>query len=219
LATVAILTRRFAELAVQAGAVEATKYHENDRYSLGERVNAELLLAWHVKARALLANACGPQSVHFAEFVEQGKPQSYRSSHREFRDLLAVFTAAREDYEGGYLNSVKSLVQAEVFGSEIEQARELHQNGYIVAAAVIAGVVLETTLRQICDNYGIGTGSLNKMNADLTKIGAYNLLVQKRITTLADIRNNAAHGRDGEFSADDVSEMIKQVENFVTDHI
>ena len=43
----------------------------------------------------------------------------------------------------GYLNSVRNLVQAEVFESELDQARELLSGGYSSAAAVVAGVVLD----------------------------------------------------------------------------
>jgi hypothetical protein len=57
------------------------------------------------------------------------------------------------------------------------------------------------------------------MNSELTKAGAYNLLVQKRITALADIRNNAAHGRTGQFKDNDVSDMISYVESFVSEHL
>jgi len=47
-------------------------------------------------------------------------------------------------------------------------------NGYKLAAAIIAGVVLETTLRDLCTRAGIGHGKLDKMNADLSKMGIYN---------------------------------------------
>jgi hypothetical protein len=52
------------------------------------------------------------------------------------------------------------------------------------------------------------------MNADLAKAGAYNSLVQKRITALAAIRNSAAHGRPQDFTKDDVAAMITDVERF-----
>jgi hypothetical protein len=56
--------------------------------------------------------------------------------------LKVVFDTAREDFEGGYLISFRNLVQAEVFESELDQAKELQSAGYKVAAAVIAGVIL-----------------------------------------------------------------------------
>lgn len=57
------------------------------------------------------------------------------------------------------------------------------------------------------------------MNADLAKAGVYGKLLQKRITALANIRNSAAHGHPGEFSADDVRDMIRDVERFVRENL
>lgn len=133
--------------------------------------------------------------------------------------MKAVFLAAKEDFEGGYLLSVRSLVQAEMFDSQLEQAEELFKSGYITAAAVIAGVVLETTLRELCDRSSIAHGKLDKMNADLAKAGIYNKLTQKRITALADIRNSAAHGKPEEFTDQDVLDMIRDVTKFVADYL
>jgi hypothetical protein len=129
--------------------------------------------------------------------------------------MRAVLAAASDDYKGGFLIAIKNLIQAEVFDSELEQAEELLDNGYKLAAAVIAGVVLETTLRDLCSREGIPHGKLDKMNADLTKAGLYNKLQQKRITALADIRNSAAHGKPEEFSEQDVTNMIRDIETFV----
>ncbi len=133
--------------------------------------------------------------------------------------MKAVFMAAMEDYKGGFLTSVKTLVQAEVFGSELEQAQELHSSGYMLASAVVAGVVLETALRDLCSRNGIAISKLDKMNADLAKAGIYNAIQQKRITALAGIRNSAAHGKPDEFSSEDVTNMIRDVEQFLAVHL
>ena len=82
--------------------------------------------------------------------------------------------------------------------------------------------MLETTIRQLCTDAGITIGKkdkLDKMNADLAKAGVYNLLVQKRITALADIRNNAAHGHYDQFKDSDVSDMITYVESFIAERL
>jgi hypothetical protein len=123
--------------------------------------------------------------------------------------------AAKDDYEGGYLTRLRDLLQAEVFESELEQAQELLRVKYKGAAAVIAGTVLETTLRQLCKDHQLEPGKLDKMNADLAKAGVYNSLNQKRILSLAAIRNSAAHGKNDDFTHDDVSAMIRDVESFV----
>jgi len=117
------------------------------------------------------------------------------------------------------LRSLRSIVQAEVFDDELEQASELFRNGYTSAAAVVAGVVLETTIRKICESHDIAHGKLEKMNAELTKAAAYNGLVQKRVTALAAVRNFAAHGKLEEFSNADVEQMINDIRRFVEEHL
>jgi len=58
---------------------------------------------------------------------------------------------------------------------------------------------------------------LDTMNADLTKTGLYDKMVQKKVTFLADLRNKAAHGKWDEFNKEDSEEMIKAVRRFVED--
>jgi hypothetical protein len=133
--------------------------------------------------------------------------------------IKAVFLAAREDYEGGYLRSTRSLIQADVFDSELEQAQELLDAGYKSPSAVVAGVVLETSLRELCDQNDIEHGKLDKMNAELAKIGVYKKLQQKQITAIADIRNSAAHGKPEEFKEADVQDMIRDITHFVNEYL
>ena len=56
------------------------------------------------------------------------------------------------------------------------------------------------------------------MNAELAKAGVYNILVQKKITALADLRNKAAHGNWTEFNSTDVEQMLTQIRTFMADH-
>jgi hypothetical protein len=56
------------------------------------------------------------------------------------------------------------------------------------------------------------------MNAELAKKGVYSVLMQKRITSLADTRNKAAHGQWNDFSSADVEDMLKHVRDFLTDY-
>jgi hypothetical protein len=217
-ATSSVLARRFSELVAQLEAVEATKKFESGHFA-GDRVEGEVFLNWKVKARNLLSSACGSASEHYRSFVKAEEPSMYRTNVTELRDLKAVFLAAKEDYEGGYVTSIRALIQAEVFSNELEQARELFANQYLSAAAVVAGVVLETSLRQLCVDKGLSVGKLDKMNADLAKAGTYHLLVQKRITAIADIRNNAAHGHPELFTAKDVEDMISYIEAFLATYL
>jgi hypothetical protein len=212
---------RFSELQSQLSALEETKHAAvlPMNQTPVERVDPNRLLEWRVKVRSLLSSACGEQSHHLSEFKKSERPQSFESNVTMLGRLKAVFFAAKEDYEGGYLSSVRSLVQAELFSDQLDQSRELLSAGYKAAAAVVAGVVLETTLRSLCQAKAIETGKLDKMNADLAKVGAYGKLVQKKITFWADIRNNAAHGHQDQFRELDVKDMIAGVGDFASENL
>ena len=215
-----LLKRRFQELTDQARKLEASKRMEYDHFlsRSAEQIDSNPLLNWKAKAKNLLVSACGEDSQHFKLF-EESESSSYSSNLDNLRRMIAVFEAAREDFEGGYLASVHDLVRADVFGSELEQATELLKSNYAVAAAVIAGVVLETAIRELCTRNQIPHAKLDKMNADLAKAGVYNAIVQKRVTHLAAIRNSAAHGNTEEFKTHDVRAMIDEVEQFLAAHL
>ena len=209
------LQKRFDELSRDHAVLIQSKKISHGQFGSSEHIDAELFTAWKVKVRNLLSLACGEKSQHFEQYEKAEKPYSMESSFSVAQRLGAVFHAVKEDFEGGYLSSIKNLIQAEVFESELEQAQELLDNGYKLSAAVIAGVVLETALRDLCDQENIPHGKLDKMNAELAKLGKYNKLQQKRITALADIRNNAAHGKPENFTDEDVKLMVRDVEGFL----
>jgi hypothetical protein len=212
-----LFDQRFADLADQAEAILAEKKHSRTGGFEGTYVDGIALTKWQVNARHLLSMACGRDSEHYTAFEQNQKPEFVGdTNHAILIRQQAIFLAAKDDYEGGYLTKLRDLIQAEVFESELDQAQELFRADYVAAAAVIAGTVLETTLRQMCQDKGIAIGKLDKMNADLAKAGEYNSLVQKRITALAAIRNSAAHGRPQDFTKDDVSAMIRDIERFVS---
>ena len=144
-----LLERRFAELVDQWAKVEAAKKPIRSDFMSGFTIEEDVLLNWTVKARNLLVTACGSDSEHYKQFIEIEKPRAYRTNHEALKQLGSIFNAAKEDFEGGYLSSIRNLVQAEVYDSELDRARELLSSKYKTAAAVIAGVVLETTLRAV----------------------------------------------------------------------
>jgi hypothetical protein len=209
------LSTRFDQLFAEIPAIVSTIAQRRGDFGSYTEMDDESALTWKVKVKNLLVATCGKESQHYLEFIEAEKINSYESSSDAFKRMKSVFIAAMDDYKGGYLTSIKNLIQADVFDIELEQAEELLSNGYKLASAVIAGVVLETALRDLCGRESISIGKLDKMNADLTKAGIYNKLQQKRITALADIRNSAAHGKPNEFSEGDVKIMIRDIEQFL----
>ena len=220
--------QRFEELAIAIDDIEKTKQTKqektilaviNDSYETEEKtyIDNNLLLQWEIQVEDLFTKVVDKESIYYKQFKE--KKESTYNEYSIFQDLKVIFLTFKNDYKKGYLSSIKTLVQAEVFESQLEQSQELLDNGYKLASAVIAGIVLETGLREICSRENILHGKLDKMNADLAKKGIYNKLQQKRITALADIRNSAAHGKDNEFTKEDVQKMIRDIEDFLAKYL
>jgi len=211
--------RRFDELSQQLEEIESSKFQRRMSRVLNmDFVDTELFTKWRVKARSLILNVCGQESEYYQGLKKTEDASDFRDTFGLFRKQRAIFVAAKEDFEGGYLTSLKALVQADVLEDELEQAEELLRSNYMTAAAVIAGVVLETAIRELSERHGVVVGKLDKMNADLTKKTVYSKLVQKQITVLADIRNNAAHGNSGAFTKTDVENMVRDVRNLLATH-
>jgi uncharacterized protein YutE (UPF0331/DUF86 family) len=101
-------------------------------------------------------------------------------------------------------------------------AEHLLQQGYKDPSAVLIGSVLEEHLRALCDGRGIPTvvggkpKKADSMNAELAGVGVYNKLDQKNLTAWLDLRNKAAHGHYGEYSSEQVGNMLRGVQDFMT---
>ncbi|WP_440095934.1 HEPN domain-containing protein [Acinetobacter baumannii] len=187
--------------------------------SLGKDGDAQYV-EWKIKIKHLLKLICGNNSIHYDAFLNAERYQFYDTNAVVLNRLLPVIKATYDDLKNGFLITFKQIVQAEVFDSELEQAKSLLESGYKNAAAVIAGVVLETAIKELCLNNGIDIERkrLTQLNDDLAKASVYNKLQQKQITALADIRNNAAHGNYDEFTKEDVERMINDIERFLLNY-
>jgi len=194
-----------------------TKTMHNGRFTK-TYVDNDIFIKWKVQVKDVIVKLTSTESEYYKEFIKI-ENQTNSTNYTKFLGLKGIFSAFRDDYSDGYLLSTTILIQAEVFESQLEQSQELLHSGYKLASAVIAGIVLETSLREICKREEIPHGKLDKMNADLAKKGIYNKLKQKQITALADIRNSAAHGKEDEFTKGDVTNMIREVEHFLANYL
>lgn len=183
-------------------------------------VDPEKAHQWFTSAQSLLARVFGSDGAHYSNFsVIHGKQGITYSPVRRGQGILR---AALEDFERGYLFDLRLLVESEVFADFLDQAGALLRAGYRGPAALVAGCVLEDGLRKLCGRHGLSLPvhpKLDLMNADLAKAGIYNKLTQKRVTAIADIRNNAAHGNWDQFERKDVEESIDWIAKFMEAHL
>jgi hypothetical protein len=129
----------------------------------------------------------------------------------EFVQQLNIVKAAR-DALGSRLLELRSVLQADLFDSEIESARALAKAGYLRAAGAICGVVIEKHLAQVCDTYGIAIQKKNPSISDLNQALRDNdsiTVPQWRFNQhLADIRNLCDHSKGREPTKEEIEDLL-----------
>jgi len=117
------------------------------------------------------------------------------------------------------LFEIQAILQADLFDSEIDGARELAKNGFYRASGAVTGVILEKHLRQVCTNHNLPSRKPHPCISDY-----YQLLKEAQIIDvpkwrfiqhLADIRNLCDHGKDREPTKEDAMELAEGVEKVI----
>jgi len=139
---------------------------------------------------------------------------------------IGIVMALKSELESGYLETIEQIIHADLFSDYLEMAGHLIKEGYKDPAAVLAGSTLEVHLRKLANLHDVEVDVVkrgkhvpkksDRLNADLTKAGAYTKLDQKSITAWLALRNHAAHGRYDEYLSDQVVLMISGIGDFIS---
>jgi hypothetical protein len=193
-----------------------------------ERV--EELSAIASRGGQLIRRLYGPDSQYQHNLQRVLATKYFTSMHSEnyehISELVGILKGVRHDIKSGILSGFRRLLQAEIFADFLEMAEHLVNEGYKDAAAVLLGAVLEDSLRRLADGRGVPTTGANgklltidPLNVALVKEGAYGPLVQKQVTTWANLRNDAAHGHFTKYDSDQVKQMLMFVQKFCLDYL
>lgn len=145
---------------------------------------------------------------------------------RHIAELVGILKGIQSDIRTGMIEDVRRLLQAEVFADFLEMAEHLLDNGYKDPAAVLQGAVLEDSLRRLAGANGVPTTAssgkpltIDPLNIALAKAKVYDALVQKQITSWANLRNDAAHGNFSKYADAQVRMMLLFVQKFCADYL
>lgn len=134
------------------------------------------------------------------------------------RQQLAILEAVGARFESS-LFDIRQLAMADLFDSELDAARELARKKFLRAAGVVAGVVLEKHLRQVCSNHHVKItkrrptiGDLNDLLKDANSI---DVPEWRLVQHLGDIRNKCGHDRQEEPTAAQVGDLIDGVDKML----
>jgi HEPN domain-containing protein len=184
--------------------------------------NTSDYLTFRVEVTNLVEKICGKNSSHYLELRNIANSKEMVSNPYYFSLCSGILEAAYNDFTEGFLADLKLLVSADIFIELLEQAETLFKADYYIPAASLAGAILEDTLKKICIKQNIeipDKPNINKLNSLLAKEGIYEKLQQKRITTYADVRNNADHGDFDKFKKEDVEDMLKWIPRFQEEYL
>ena len=129
----------------------------------------------------------------------------------EFKQQLSILKGVRSTLHSSLLD-LTSILQADLFDSEVESANALAKAGYLRASGAICGVVIEKHLRQICDSHGIRIRKRNPTISDFNQALRDNDTVSvpqwRFVQHLADIRNICDHDRGREPTSDEIDDLL-----------
>jgi hypothetical protein len=136
----------------------------------------------------------------------------------QFEQQLNIVKSIERRFESS-LFDIQQLVQADIFDSELEAAKELNKNKFMRGAGAIAGVVLEKHLTQVLANHNLKitkkNPSISDLNDNLKSSGVYDTPTWRKIQHLGDIRNLCDHNKDREPKKEEVDELITGVEAII----
>ena len=148
---------------------------------------------------------------------EKEKVVGQEAAIPHFRQQLAILEAVESRFEST-LFDIRQLVQADLFDSEIEAARELLKKGFVRASGAVVGVVLEKHLAQVAENHNVKTRKKHPTISDFNDLlkngGVLDTPSWRQIQRLADVRNLCDHNKDRDPTEQEAEELINGVEKF-----
>ena len=126
-------------------------------------------------------------------------------------ELASVLRNMVVDANAGLLASVANQARAETFDDFLDHADAYLKEKRKNEAGVIAGVVFEDTMRQVCRNDGITEKGLklDGLISELSTRGELSGVKAKRARAAAHVRTKASHAQWDEFELDDVRATIE----------
>ena len=132
-----------------------------------------------------------------------------------FHAQLSILKSAQARFDSS-LFDIRQVLQADLFESELDAARELSKKGFGRAAGAVAGVVLEGHLRQVLETHNIKLSikrpKISNLNDALKENDVLDFPKWRHIQMLGDIRNLCDHKGEKEPTKDEIGELIDGVD-------
>lgn len=203
------------KLLAEGGAVLANRIVTHEPYT-STYVDPQSLNKWLFGCRNLVSQIGGPAQTWDDAFIVS-TDESFETARIHYGRLHALVDAIDDDM----LSQVEGLLTADAFGSLLEQASELLEKSYTLAAGVLGRAVLEEHLRKLCDRYKClpaGRPTIGDLNHALYGGKHLDKLAMKQVDVLADIGNHCAHNNKPERTPAEVQKFLADLHDFLNRH-
>lgn len=170
----------------------------------------------------LIQSVVGAKSV-YSENLRIALKQ--KTTAAQFLAVAGVLQAFHLDLSQGHLINIRHEVEAVVVSEILTQAKKLLRTKGIhpAAAVIVACAGVEEFLRNWCEEKGINIPekqrSISRFALELRKHGHIDLPIERRISSWADYRNDAAHGKKWEkISQEIANRVLREIEEFVIEN-
>jgi hypothetical protein len=203
--------RRFLELKDEFANIPFQPF----RHGVGRFVPNGHWRQWATSAQNLIRAVYGEASPHYRNFAVLYEKTV--ESEEEVMALKAVFSSAKDDFEGGYVFDVELKVSGEVFGDFIVLARQALAEGHKDVAAVLASAALEDALKRYAaaNNLDVNEKTMQEVVNALKSGGLVAGAQKTLLDAMPRLRNAAMHAQWDKISEPDVSSVIGFVEQFL----
>lgn len=185
---------------------------------------------WRTNCITLLDNIIPVSSLH------RNTVNGFHNLKNEKGNLefgISFLKSIKDDLKNGFLESLYVEIEAELSSDYMTQAELLLNDGIKgkhdhVPAAVLAGAVLEKSLKTLCNQLSPPESIVNEKGKPLMltalidclkKRGVFNEIVAKQLRAWVAIRNSAAHGEYEQFNRMQVENMIVGIQSFLSQHL
>ena len=146
------------------------------------------------------------------KFTGEKASDDFAAVVMRFFTQFGILSAVKSRFESS-LHDIAQLARADLFDSELDAARELFKSGFLRAAGVVAGVVLEKHLQGVCSAHGVQirkkTPTIGDFNDSLKEAGVVDIPVWRQIQRLGDLRNLCGHQKERDPTKDEAAELIE----------
>lgn len=133
---------------------------------------------------------------------------------------ITIIHALYETFDRRLAN-IEGVLQADLFGSELEASSALAKSGHFRAAGALAGVILEAQLKNYSNNKGIKISkkdpTISDFNQALKDADIFDTPTWRRMQHLGDIRNLCVHSKEREPTKDEIQDLVSGVRKYVAE--